>query len=179
VPADNPFVGTEGALPEIYSYGHRNVQGILVEPETGRVYSHEHGARGGDELNLIEPGVNYGWPAITYGIDYSGAIISPYTEREGMAQPLLHWTPSIAPSGLALYSGEAFPAWQGDFLVSALSGARVERIDMEDGVPVGRTALFDELNERIRDVRAAPDGSVYLLTDDSDGAVLRVVPVAP
>lgn len=114
VPSDNPFVGQDGAKPEIWSYGHRNQQGLLVDSASGRVYEHEHGAQGGDEINIIEPGKNYGWPVITHGIDYSGARISPYTEYEGMEQPLLHWTPSIAPAGFTLYQGDAFPEWRGD-----------------------------------------------------------------
>ena len=118
IPRDNPFVGLDGARPEIWSYGHRNEQGIVATPHG--VYMHEHGPRGGDELNRIEPGRNYGWPAITYGMDYSGSYISPYTEHPGMEQPVVYWTPSIAPAGLAYYDGEAFPAWQGDLFVAAL-----------------------------------------------------------
>lgn len=174
VPADNPFVGRADALAEIYSYGHRNVQGLVFDPASGRLWAHEHGPRGGDELNLIEPGANYGWPVATFGVDYSGARISPYTSRPGMVDPVLHWTPSIAPAGMTLYRGEQFPAWDGDLLVSALVAREVRRIDLEDGRAIGQEALFSELGERLRDVKTAPDGSIYLLTDSRDGRVLRV-----
>ena len=174
VPPDNPFVGREGAQPEIYSYGHRNVQGLVFDPVGDRLWAHEHGPRGGDELNLIEPGENYGWPVATFGVDYSGAQISPYTSRPGMADPVLHWTPSIAPAGMTLYRGSEFPAWDGDLLVSALVAREVRRIDLEDGRVLGQEALFSELGERLRDVATGPDGAVYLLTDSRDGRVLRV-----
>ncbi len=176
VPADNPFVGQAGALPEIYSYGHRNVQGIVLDAGSGRLYAHEHGARGGDELNLVRPGINYGWPVITYGVDYSGAQISPYTERPGLEQPLLQWTPSIAPGGLALYDGSLFPDWRGSLFVAALRAKEVRRIPLQDGQPGDQETLFTELNERFRDVRTGPDGALYLLTDSARGRVLRVVP---
>lgn len=176
IPQDNPFVGRAGAKPDIYSYGHRNVQGIVRDPATGAVYAHEHGPRGGDELNRISAGANYGWPVITYGIDYSGAIISPFKEKAGMEQPLVYWVPSIAPSGMTLYSGAAFPQWRGDFLVSTLAGSHVRRVDMENGQVRGQEQLFAELGERIRDVAEAPDGSLLLLTDSPEGKVLRVRP---
>tara|TARA_R110002110_G_scaffold179197_18_gene384659 strand:- start:590 stop:1717 length:1128 start_codon:yes stop_codon:yes gene_type:complete len=176
VPEDNPFVGREDVRPEIWSYGHRNMQGILYDEASGRVYEHEHGARGGDEINIIEPGKNYGWPVITWGVDYSGARISPYTEYEGMEQPVLYWTPSIAPSGFTLYRGTAFPQWDGDLFVGALAAQHVRRVDMEDGKPVGQEELFGELGKRIRDVRTGPDGYLYLVTDGEDGSVLRVEP---
>lgn len=176
IPRDNPFVGLDGARPEIWSYGHRNEQGIVATPHG--VYMHEHGPRGGDELNRIEPGRNYGWPAITYGMDYSGSYISPYTEHPGMEQPIVYWTPSIAPAGLAYYDGEAFPAWQGDLFVAALVEQSVRRVDLEDGEPVGQEILFTELDVRLRDVRAGPDGYLYLLTDSARGSVLRVKPAS-
>jgi len=176
IPQDNPFVGQPGARPEIFSYGHRNVQGIVRDPATGAIYAHEHGPKGGDELNLIRAGANYGWPVITYGVDYSGAIISPYKEKEGMEQPLTYWVPSIAPSGMTLYSGQTFPQWRGDLLISALAGSHVRRVDMENGAVVGQQELFAELGERIRDVAEAPDGSLILLTDADPGKVLRVTP---
>ena len=177
VPHDNPFVGQTDALPEIFSYGHRNVQGIVHDVASGRIYAHEHGPRGGDELNVLEAGRNYGWPAITYGIDYSGAVISPFTEKEGMEQPLLYWTPSIAPSGMTIYTGTAFPEWQGDLFVSALAGQHVRRIVLDDeGQPVSQEFLFDALGARFRDVRSGPDGALYLLTDSPEGRVLRVSP---
>ncbi len=177
VPEDNPFLDHAGALPEIYSYGHRNVQGIVRDVSSGRIYVHEHGPRGGDELNLLQAGRNYGWPVITHGVDYSGAMITPYTQMPGMEPPLVDWTPSIAPSGMALYVGEAFPQWQGNLFVSALAARHVRRIVLDEaGVPVSQQVLFDELGERFRDVRGGPDGALYLLTDSRDGRVLRVVP---
>lgn len=175
-PKDNPFVGKEGARPEIYTYGHRNVQGVARDPESGRIYAHEHGPRGGDELNLLKPGANYGWPEITYGIDYSGAKISEYTAKPGMEQPLLYWKPSIAPSSMIFYTGTAFPAWRGDLLVSALAGQQVRRVDLEGGAIRGEQALFTELDSRIRAVAQAPDGTLILLTDEPEGRVLRVRP---
>lgn len=176
VPADNPFVDVKDAAPEIYSYGHRNVQGIIYVPQLKRIYSHEHGPRGGDELNLIKPGVNYGWPLITYGVDYNGAQISPYTELAGLEQPLLHWTPSVAPSGLMVYNGTRFKYWQGDFFASTLAEKSVRRIRMKNGMLAGQEVLFEELDERIRAVYSAPDGYIYLLTDSSEGRVLKVIP---
>lgn len=178
IPADNPFVGKAAARPEIYSYGHRNVQGIVFDSAAGLIYAHEHGPKGGDEINVLRPGANYGWPAITYGIDYTGLPISRYQKKAGMEQPLLYWVPSIAPSGMTLYTGDAFPAWRGDLLVGALAGAHVRRVDLRGGAVVGQEALFTELEERIRDVRQAPDGSVILLTDSPEGRVLRVRPLA-
>ncbi len=179
IPADNPFVGKAGARPEIYTYGHRNVQGIVFDGATGIIYAHEHGPKGGDEVNVLRAGANYGWPVITYGIDYSGLPISRYQKKEGLKQPLLYWVPSIAPSGMTLYTGEAFAAWRGDLLVGALAGMHVRRVDLQDGAVVGQESLFAELEERIRDVRQAPDGSIILLTDSDEGRVLRVRPQAP
>ncbi len=178
VPRDNPFVAREGALPEIYSLGHRNPQGLVFDAASGVLYAHEHGPRGGDEINRIEAGINYGWPIATYGIDYTGAQISPWTEYEGMQSPLLHWTPSIAPSGMTLVRGAMFPAWRGSLLVSALAEKSVRRVPMDDGVPGKQEILFAELGERLRDVREAPDGAIWLLTDSARGRVLRVVPEA-
>jgi glucose/arabinose dehydrogenase len=174
--ADNLFVGREGALPEIWSYGHRNQQGLIYDAESGRVYEHEHGAQGGDEINVIEPGKNYGWPVITRGIDYSGARISPFREYEGMVQPIVDWTPSIAPSGMTIYRGDAFPEWQGDIFVGALAAQNVHRVKMENGEPAGEEVLFAELGKRIRDVRTGPDGYLYLVTDGEGGSVLKVMP---
>ena len=175
VPADNPFVGQEDILPEIFSYGHRSPQGLIIT-DAGVIYMNEHGPQGGDEINLIEAGKNYGWPVITYGLDYSGARISPFTEMAGMEQPIKYWVPSIAPASLELYTGSLFAAWLGDFLVSGLVPGDVRRVDMEDGVVVGEEILFAEIESRIRDIRMAPDGSLYILTDGEDGSVMRATP---
>lgn len=178
IPADNPFVSTEGARPEIWTLGHRNEQGLVVDPSTGTVWETEHGPRGGDELNIIEKGVNYGWPLATYGVDYSGAQVSPYTEYKGTQQPVKHWTPSIGPSGLAIYRGDLFSGWRGDLLVGALARTALHRLDMEDGVVVGEERYL--IGERMRDVREGPDGAIYVTTEDHDGApvgkVLRLTP---
>ena len=174
VPADNPFVGQPDARPEIYSYGHRNVQGIVFDEETGVLWSHEHGPRGGDELNIIEPGVNYGWPVVSHGIDYSGARITPYTSLPGMRDPVRHWTPAIAPSGMTLYRGELFPEWRGSLLISSLVQRHVRLLTLDGTRVTGEERLFAEVGERIRDVQSGPDGSIYLLTDKPDGRVLRV-----
>ncbi|MEL7450406.1 MAG: PQQ-dependent sugar dehydrogenase [Pseudomonadota bacterium] len=176
VPTNNPFAGRSDARAEIWTYGHRNAQGLAVDPATGAVWQHEHGPRGGDELNALEAGENYGWPVITWGIDYSGARISPYTEREGMRQPLVHWTPSIAPAGMTLYDGDAFPAWRGDLFVSALVERSVRRVRVRDGSVTEQQLLFTELDERMRDVRTGPDGCLYLLTDSEEGRVVKVCP---
>lgn len=176
VPEDNPYVGQEGALPELYSIGHRNAQGIVYDAQSNRVISHEHGPRGGDELNLVEPGNNYGWPKITYGVDYNGSIISPHTALPGLRQPLVQWTPSIAPSGMAFYRGDLFPQWRDSLMISTLAARNVRRVELDGGQVVGQEALFEELGARFRDVRSGPDGALYLLTDASDGKVLKVVP---
>ncbi|MBY0490345.1 MAG: PQQ-dependent sugar dehydrogenase [Gemmatimonadaceae bacterium] len=174
VPADNPFVNREGALPEIYSIGHRNPQGVVVVQ--GVPYAHEHGSRGGDELNRLAPGANYGWPLTTGGVDYTYARITPYRSLPGITEPLTEWTPSIAPAGLAWYEGALFPAWRGSFLVAALAERSVRRVPMSNGTPGPQELLFKELGERLRDVRVGPDGAVYLLTDSPQGRVLRVMP---
>jgi len=174
VPADNPFVGRAGARPEIWSYGHRNIQGAALDPATGLLWITEHGARGGDEVNQPQPGRNYGWPTITYGVDYSGARIGEGPAREGMEQPVHYWDPSIAPSGLAFYAGDAFPAWRGHMLVGALRGQHLARLEMRGGRVVAEHRYLEDLGERIRDVRVGPDGLVYLLTDSAQGRVLRL-----
>jgi glucose/arabinose dehydrogenase len=176
IPPDNPFVGKPGALPEIWSYGHRNVQGATLHPETGALYTAEHGARGGDEINRPEAGRNYGWPVITYGIDYSGAKIGIGTKKDGMEQPLFYWDPSIAPSGATFYTGDKFPAWRGSLIVGALAGSLVARIEIKGGVITGETRYLEKHGKRIRDVVQGPDGYLYLLTDEPDGALLRLVP---
>ncbi len=174
VPETNPFFGNESALPEIWSYGHRNSQGIVLGAETGDVFLHEHGARGGDELNVIQPGRNYGWPAITHGIDYTYARITPYTELPGMEQPIVFWTPSIAPAGMAYYDGDMFPEWRGNLFVAALAERSIRRLTMLDGKVVDQELLFTDLGERFRDVRVDAKGALYLLTDSAEGKVLRV-----
>ena len=174
VPTDNPFINSEGALAEVYTYGHRNPQGLVVASD-GRIYLHEHGARGGDETNLLKAGANYGWPAVTFGREYSGGTISPFTEGPGFEPPLNHWTPSIAPSGLAMYEGARFPAWTGDLFVGALVDKEVRRLDLEDGKIVDEEALFGDLNRRIRDVRVH-DGYLYVVEDGSDATIWRVEP---
>lgn len=176
VPADNPYAGSDQYEPEIYSYGHRNVQGLVYDHRQHRLIAHEHGPRGGDEINIIRPGANYGWPIATHGLDYTGARISPFTEREGMESPLLHWTPSIAPSGMTLYRGDMFPQWQGDLLVGGLVTRQVHRIRLTNGKAEEVGVLFAETGERIRDVITGPDGAIYLLTDSTDGRVLKVTP---
>lgn len=177
VPEDNPFAADGGAKPpEVYTWGHRNVQGIAWRPGTDDIWTHEHGPKGGDEINILSPGVNYGWPAITYGVDYSGFPVSDKTEAEGMAQPLLHWTPSIAPSGMAFYDGDKFPEWKGDLFIGALSGMHLRRLELDGDTVTEQEVLLKDTG-RIRDVRSGPDGYLYLLTDDTDGALLRLKPV--
>lgn len=179
VPFDNPYVSADGAQPEIWSYGHRNVQGIARNPQTGAIWAHEHGPRGGDEINDIRPGLNYGWPAITYGINYNGTPVSDARAAEGMEQPLWYWVPSIAPSGMAFYEGTEFPEWQGDLFVGALAGSMLVRYEVEGDRIISEEQLLTERGDRIRDVQAGPDGHIYLLTDDLEGSVLRLDPVIP
>ena len=175
VPQDNPFVAEAGALGTIYSRGHRNPQGLAFDPVRGVLFEHEHGPRGGDEVNMIRPGRNYGWPVATKGLDYSGATISPYRRYQGMEDAILVWTPSIAPSGLAVYRGTMFPDWNGDLLVGALVDKEVRRIRLSaDGKVLGQESLFRSVGARIRDVRVAPDGAVWITTDDPKGKVLRI-----
>ena len=178
VPPDNPFVSKAGARPEIWSYGHRNVQAAALHPATGRLWTIEHGARGGDELNIPLAGKNYGWPVITYGRDYSGAKIGEGTAKAGMEQPVYYWDPSIAPSGMAFYTGDLIPEWKGSLLVGALRGQALHRLALDGDRVVGEEVLLTSLGERIRDVRAGPDGALWLLTDDPRGRVLRIVPAS-
>ena len=174
VPQDNPFIGVAGAQPEIYSYGHRNQQSIAVARGTGKIYQTEHGPRGGDELNLIEPGKNYGWPIATYGIDYSGARISPYTSYDGTQQPLVDWTPSIGPSGMTIYDGAQFPDWQGDIFVSSLIFNKIIHIEMVNGAPQRQSDMFSEIGDRLRDIRTGADGALYILSEGDNGKLWRV-----
>lgn len=176
IPADNPFAGQDGKRPEIWSYGHRNIQGMARHPQTGEVWTTEHGARGGDELNIPRAGKNYGWPVITWGIDYSGAKIGKGTAKAGMEQPVYYWNPSIGTSGLAFYTGELFKGWKGNLLAGGLSGAVLERLILDGDQVAGVEHLLAGRGDRIRDVRMAPDGSVYVLTDDADGKLLRLTP---
>jgi glucose/arabinose dehydrogenase len=176
VPKDNPFVGRDQARPEIWSYGHRNPQSVAVHPETGKLWIAEHGARGGDEINIPLPGRNYGWPVITYGVDYSGAKIGVGTHKEGMEQPIYYWDPSIAPCGMAFYTGDLFPRWKGNLFVGALYQEHLARLVLEGEKVVAEERLLTDLGERIRDVRQGPDEALYVLTDSAEGRVLRVVP---
>ena len=178
VPAGNPFAGRADAKPEIWSYGHRNPQSLAFHPASGELWEIEHGPRGGDEVNLIGKGNNYGWPVIGYGIDYSGAKIHDATAKAGMEQPLKYWVPSIAPSGMALYTGKLFPKWDGSLFLGALSGAMLVRLTLNGNTVTAEERLLQNLNERIRDVRQGPDGALWLLTDSSNGRVLRVTPAA-
>ncbi|WP_417709087.1 PQQ-dependent sugar dehydrogenase [Roseibium aggregatum] len=173
---DNPFVGRNDAKPEIWSYGHRNPQGAAIHPETGVLWTVEHGARGGDEINIPEAGKNYGWPVISYGRHYSGSKIGEGTSKDGMEQPIHYWDPSIAPSGMAFVTSDLYPEWKGDILVGALAGQHLARVDLEDGKVVGEEKLLTDLGERIRDVRQGPDGYIYVLTDSDDGRLLRLKP---
>lgn len=176
IPADNPFVGQPGARPEIWSYGHRNPQGLAFRPGTGQLWEHEHGPRGGDEVNLIRKGANYGWPVITYGIEYTGGAIGDGTEKAGLEQPLWYWVPSIAPSGMAFYAGDAFPGWQGDLLVGALAAQLLSRLTLDGERVVAEERLLAGALGRIRDVRVGPDGLVYLLTDEDAAGLYRLEP---
>ena len=169
-PVDNPF---PDQAPRVYSYGHRNPQGLVVDPATGTIWMTEHGPKGGDELNRIVAGNNYGWPAITYGVDYSGAIISPYTEAEGMEQPVMHWVPSIALSGLAIYRNNGFPNWDGSLLIGALKDQKLYRLAPTDS-GFEQTEPFPDVTGRIRDVRVLSDGSIVALSDE--GSVYQILP---
>jgi glucose/arabinose dehydrogenase len=176
IPRDNPFVGRPGVRPEIFSYGHRNPEGLAFNPATGVLWEHEHGAQGGDEVNIIRSGRNYGWPVITYGRDYSNAKIGIGTQKAGMEQPIYYWDPSIAPSGMAFYTGGLFPRWKGNLFVGALKAERVVRLVLNGEHVVAEEVLATELHERIRDVRQGPDGALYLLTDNDAGRILKVAP---
>jgi glucose/arabinose dehydrogenase len=178
VPADNPFIGRQGWRPEKFTFGHRNMQGAAIHPETGEVWTHEHGPQGGDEVNIIRPGVNYGWPIITYGVNYViGTQIGEGTQKTGMAQPLYYWVPSIAPSGMTFYTGEKFPRWQGNLFVGALKDQMLVRLSLNGEKVVSEERLFKNLLGRIRDVSQGPDGYIYLLTDETDGMLVRIEPV--
>ncbi len=175
VPDGNPFAGRDDALPEIWSYGHRNLQGATLHPETGRLWTHEHGPRGGDEINLPEPGRNYGWPVITYGREYSGPAIGEGTKKAGMEDPMHYWVPSIGPSGMAFHSGRSYPGWKGQLFVGALPAKQLVRLEIGEDGRVKREERI-AIGSRVRDVREGPDGAIYLVTDEDAGQVLRVVP---
>ena len=179
IPADNPFVGQAGAEPAIWSYGHRNIQGAILSAD-GQLWMHEHGPQGGDELNLIEAGVNYGWPVITYGVQYGGGVIGQgITEAPGMAQPVTYWAPSIAPSGMAQITTDRYGSdWQGNFVLGSLKFRYLVRLVMNGNEVVSESLLLPDLGQRVRDVRQGPDGLLYVLTDRTDGQVLRLMPAA-
>lgn len=189
IPLDNPFAGRRGYLAELYSLGHRNAQGLAFRPDlepargsgnvsgSGQLWLTEHGPKGGDEVNIVKPGADYGWPLTTYGVAYSGARIAEFPTAPGIEPPVLHWTPSIAPSGLDFYSGTAFPAWQGDLLAGSLIGQKLVRIRLSGDAVVGQDILLDGQLGRIRDVRVGPDGLVYILTDERNGGLFRLEPL--
>ncbi len=179
VPADNPFLGRDDALPEIYSYGHRNIQGLIVHPRTGEIWATEHGPRGGDELNRVEAGMNYGWPAVTRGLDYrtQGRFGDSVRGKEGMVDPVIDWTPALAPSGLAYLEGDGWaPQWAGNLFAGGLRAEEVRRVVFDNGEVVHEEALLQGVLGRIRDVRGGPDGYLYLVTDHQDGAIYRIRP---
>ena len=180
VPSDNPFVGRTGAKPEIWSYGHRNVQGLAIHPETGELWANEHGPQGGDELNLIQPGKNYGWPVIGFGVNYTtGLAIHSGTHRQGMEQPMRVWVPSIGISGMMFYTGDKFPQWRGNLFIGGMNGQQLSRLTLKGQRVVNEETLVQQMG-RIRDIRQGPDGFIYLVTDDRDGKptpVYRLEPV--
>jgi len=174
-PKDNPFVDRAGARAIVWSYGHRNPQGLTIHPADGSLWEQEHGARGGDEINVIRPGKNYGWPIVSYGVNYDGTPVGTgKQEAPGMENPVWHWTPSIAPSGMTFYTGDLFPSWKGSLFNGALRAQFLSRLEIKDGKPVKEERLLQNLNERLRDVRQGPDGALYLLTDNDNGRILRV-----
>jgi glucose/arabinose dehydrogenase len=176
IPRDNPFVGRENAVDAIWSYGHRNLQGATLHPETGQLWTVEHGAKGGDELNHPEAGKNYGWPVITYGVDYSGVRIGEGTRKEGMEQPVYYWDPVIAPSGMTFYTGDRYPGWRGSLLIGSMTPGALVRLELSNGRVTKEERYLGERRSRIRDVVQGPDGYVYLLTDADNGEVLKVMP---
>lgn len=176
IPADNPFANSAEALPEVWSYGHRNIQGLAFNPTTNQVWATEHGSRGGDEVNRIEAGENYGWPVATHSREYSGGLISPETSLPGMVDPEVIWTPSIAPSGLAIYTGAVFPEWQGDLFAGGLVSQDIRHIEVdESGTVMNEVSI--SIGQRVRDVQQGPDGLIYVLTDEANGQLMRLEPV--
>jgi glucose/arabinose dehydrogenase len=174
VPSDNPFVNTPGAVPSIWSYGHRNPQGMIRDAATGKIWAHEHGPRGGDELNLVEKGKNYGWPVISYGINYDGSILTELTHKQGMEQPVFQWTPSIAPCGMAQYTGDKFPEWKGNLFVGALAFRYVARVQLNGDKYIGEEKLLEGIG-RVRAVEQGPDGYIYVATE-GPGMIVRLIP---
>ncbi|WP_370259558.1 PQQ-dependent sugar dehydrogenase [Idiomarina sp.] len=178
IPEDNPFVGQTNALEEIWSYGHRNVQGAAIHPDTGELWTIEHGPQGGDEVNIPKAGKNYGWPTITYGEDYGGGEIGIGTHKEGMEQPFYYWLPSIATAGSIFYTGDKFPKWKGDLLVTALRGQTIARLDLEEGRVLHEERMLEDATSfRIRDIEQGPDGFLYILTDADSGQLIKLSPV--
>lgn len=176
-PDDNPFAGKKDALPEIWSYGHRNPQGLAINPADGKLWEQEHGPKGGDEINIIRPGRNYGWPRVSYGVNYDGSPVGTgKAKMDGVADPVWHWTPSIAPSGMTFYTGDLFPQWKGSLFNGALKFRLLSRLELKGDTVVKEERMLEGLGERIRDVRQGPDGALYLLTDDGEGRILRVTP---
>ncbi len=176
IPPDNPFISSANAVGEVWSYGHRNIQGLTFDPVTNQVWATEHGARGGDELNQVQAGENYGWPVVTHSREYFGPAISDETSRPGMIDPKIVWTPAIAPSGLALYRGDRFPSWQGDLFAGGLVSKDVRRIDLDaSGNIVSQQSI--NIGQRVRDIRQGPDGFLYVLTDEADGKLIRIEPI--
>lgn len=174
VPADNPFINEVGAVTQIWSYGHRNIQGFTKHPETGVLWAHEHGPRGGDELNIVKKGANYGWPVISYGINYDGSIITNLREKEGLEQPVTYWDPSIGPAGLTFVSGDMYPGWKGNAMVGALAFTSVYRVEISDSTAEEQEQLLANIG-RVRDVRQGPDGYLYVIVESS-GEILRLLP---
>jgi glucose/arabinose dehydrogenase len=178
VPSDNPFVGRDDALPSIFTYGHRNPQGMFRHPARGEIWVHEHGPKGGDEINRLVGGANYGWPVVTFGRSYAGFPIGEGSAKTGMTPPLHHWTPSIAPSGMAFYDGDAFPRWRGNLFVGSLKFRYLARLVLDGTRVVSEERLIEREFGRVRDVRQGPDGLIYVLTDESDGKLIRLQPVS-
>ncbi len=174
IPSDNPFVDTPGALPEIFTYGHREHQGLVLHPDSGEIWSNEHEEKGGDEVNILRPGLNYGWPKATYSLEYNGTPITPDTLLNGMEPPVHHWTPAIAPSGMDFIKGGRYRGWEGDLFSGSLIQRMLNRSVIENGVIVGDEKLLEHIG-RVRDVRVAPDGYLYLITEDT-GLMVRLIP---
>ena len=177
VPDDNPFVNHPEKRDEIFTYGNRNPQGLALHPQTQEIWQHEHGPKGGDEINILKAGANYGWPAVTYGISYWGTEISDKTTAPGIEDPILQWTPSIAPSGMAFYTGDKFPQWKGDLFVGALAHKHLRRLELDGKKIIAQEELLKGRKDRVRDVRQGPDGFLYILTDESNGELLRLEPL--